>query len=57
MVIDHNAVPIFVQLLASPNDDVREQVGRAACVGKGKGGARRGRPHSKLQMARNTALT
>ncbi|PNW83911.1 hypothetical protein CHLRE_04g215850v5 [Chlamydomonas reinhardtii] len=25
VVIDHNAVPIFVQLLASPNDDVREQ--------------------------------
>ena len=25
VVIDHNAVPIFVQLLASPSDDVREQ--------------------------------
>ncbi|XP_010495334.1 PREDICTED: importin subunit alpha-1-like [Camelina sativa] len=25
VVIEHNAVPIFVQLLASPNDDVREQ--------------------------------
>ena len=26
MVIDNGAVPIFVQLLASPSDDVREQV-------------------------------
>ena len=26
MVIDHGAVPIFVQLLSSPGDDVREQV-------------------------------
>ncbi len=26
MVIDHGAVPIFVKLLASPSDDVREQV-------------------------------
>lgn len=26
VVIDHGAVPIFVQLLASPSDDVREQV-------------------------------
>ncbi|XP_078439266.1 importin subunit alpha-1a-like [Wolffia australiana] len=25
VVIDHGAVPIFVQLLSSPNDDVREQ--------------------------------
>ena len=27
VVIDHEAVPIFVQLLNSPGDDVREQVG------------------------------
>ena len=27
MVIDHGAVPIFVKLLSSPSDDVREQVG------------------------------
>lgn len=26
VVIDHNAIPIFVSLLQSPNDDVREQV-------------------------------
>lgn len=26
VVIDHGAVPIFVQLLSSPSDDVREQV-------------------------------
>jgi len=26
VVIDNGAVPIFVQLLASPSDDVREQV-------------------------------
>lgn len=26
MVIDHGAVPIFVKLLQSPSDDVREQV-------------------------------
>lgn len=26
MVIDHGAVPIFVKLLGSPSDDVREQV-------------------------------
>ena len=26
VVIDEGAVPIFVQLLASPSDDVREQV-------------------------------
>ncbi len=26
VVIDEGAVPIFVQLLSSPNDDVREQV-------------------------------
>jgi len=26
VVIDHGAVPIFVKLLASPSDDVREQV-------------------------------
>ena len=26
MVIDHGAVPIFVKLLSSPSDDVREQV-------------------------------
>ena len=26
VVIDHGAVPIFVKLLGSPNDDVREQV-------------------------------
>jgi hypothetical protein len=28
VVIDEGAVPIFVQLLQSPSDDVREQVGR-----------------------------
>ena len=28
VVIDHGAVPIFVQLLSSSNDDVREQVRR-----------------------------
>jgi hypothetical protein len=27
VVIDEGAVPIFVQLLQSPSDDVREQVG------------------------------
>lgn len=27
VVIDHGAVPIFVQLLSSGSDDVREQVG------------------------------
>ena len=26
VVIDHGAVPIFVQLLSAPGDDVREQV-------------------------------
>lgn len=26
VVIDHGAVPIFVKLLESPSDDVREQV-------------------------------
>jgi hypothetical protein len=26
VVIDHGAVPIFVQLLGATNDDVREQV-------------------------------
>lgn len=26
MVIDHGAIPIFVKLLSSPSDDVREQV-------------------------------
>jgi len=26
VVIDHGAVPIFVKLLGSPSDDVREQV-------------------------------
>lgn len=26
VVIDHGAVPIFVRLLSSPTDDVREQV-------------------------------
>lgn len=29
VVIDEGAVPIFVQLLASPSDDVREQVGKS----------------------------
>jgi hypothetical protein len=36
VVIDEGAVPLFVQLLTSPNDDVREQVGwplRAARAG------------------------
>lgn len=33
VVIDHGAVPIFVQLLSSPSDDVREQVRRTG-VGK-----------------------
>lgn len=28
VVIDHGAVPIFVKLLGSPSDDVREQVYR-----------------------------
>lgn len=34
VVIDHGAVPIFVQLLSSPSDDVREQVERkdGGCV-------------------------
>lgn len=27
VVIDHGAVPMFVQLLGSASDDVREQVG------------------------------
>ena len=26
VVIEHHAVPIFVKLLSSPSDDVREQV-------------------------------
>lgn len=26
VVMEHQAVPVFVQLLSSPNDDVREQV-------------------------------
>lgn len=30
VVIDHGAVPIFVKLLTSPSDDVREQV---RCLG------------------------
>lgn len=30
VVIDEGAVPIFVQLLASPSDDVREQVSAVA---------------------------
>jgi hypothetical protein len=30
VVIDEGAVPIFVQLLQSPSDDVREQVRRTA---------------------------
>lgn len=29
VLIDHNVVPIFVYLIASPSDDVREQV----CMG------------------------
>jgi hypothetical protein len=32
VVIDHGAVPIFVQLLMSPSDDVREQVSRLTRV-------------------------
>lgn len=32
VVIDEGAVPILVQLLASPSDDVREQVGAAAAA-------------------------
>lgn len=32
VVIDHQAVPVFVQLLSSPNDDVREQVRLHACL-------------------------
>lgn len=31
VVIDHGAVPIFVQLLSSPSDDVREQVHGTPC--------------------------
>lgn len=31
VVIDHGAVPIFVQLLSSPSDDVREQVHSVPC--------------------------
>jgi hypothetical protein len=34
VVMDAGAVPIFVSLLASPSDDVREQVrGLVRCVG------------------------
>ena len=33
VVIDEGAVPIFVQLLSSPSDDVREQVGWACAWG------------------------
>jgi hypothetical protein len=33
VVIDEGAVPIFVQLLASPSDDVREQVRVVSCGG------------------------
>lgn len=33
VVIDHGVVPIFVKLLASPSDDVREQVSfRGFCI-------------------------
>jgi len=32
VVIANGAVPIFVQLLVSPNDDVREQVRKQPCV-------------------------
>jgi Armadillo/beta-catenin-like repeat len=33
VVIGSGAVPIFVQLLSSPSDDVREQVGRPRARG------------------------
>ena len=33
VVIGSGAVPIFVQLLSSPSDDVREQVGRRIAQG------------------------
>ncbi|KAH1116498.1 hypothetical protein GLYMA_17G031000v4 [Glycine max] len=41
VVIDHGAVPIFVKLLSSPSDDVREQLNE----------------HAKLSMLRNATWT
>ncbi|GMP76423.1 hypothetical protein CsSME_00033104 [Camellia sinensis var. sinensis] len=59
VVIDHGAVPIFVKLLASPSDDVREQAVWA--LGNVAGDSPRCRDllneHAKLSMLRNATWT